>query len=244
MTTENREQKDCLYIVIPAYNEEANIRSVVSDWYPVVCLHSGEGRSRLVVIDDGSRDSTVDILREMAAERPLMEVISKPNSGHGPTVRFGYRYALDHGADYIFQTDSDGQTLPSEFGPFWVAREDYDMVIGWRSARKDGIGRVFVSGTLRLVIRLIFGVKTRDANTPYRLIRRDALAQALERIPEDFFLANVLLTVILAKRRFRIRYIPITFRPRQGGTNTINMKRIFRIGREAVRSFLVIRRNL
>ena len=54
----------------------------------------------------------------------------------------------------------------------------------------------------------------------------------------------LVLTVILAKRKFRIRYIPITFRPRQGGTNTINMKRIFRIGREAVRSFLVIRRNL
>ena len=45
---------DKLYIVIPAYNEEANIRQVIEDWYPIVEAHSGDGASRLVIIDDGS----------------------------------------------------------------------------------------------------------------------------------------------------------------------------------------------
>ena len=62
---------DKLFIVIPAYNEEENIRQVIDDWYPVVEAHNGDGESRLVIIDDGSKDSTFKIMEEYAKERPL-----------------------------------------------------------------------------------------------------------------------------------------------------------------------------
>ena len=110
---------ESLYIVIPAYNEEENIKHVIQDWYPVVERHAAGGVSRLLVIDDGSRDRTYEILQEFCESYPLLEVVTKPNAGHGATLLFGYHYALKHGADYIFQTDSDGQTLPEEFEPFW-----------------------------------------------------------------------------------------------------------------------------
>ena len=110
---------DCLYIVIPAYNEEENIRRVLEDWYPVVERHGGGGASRMVVVDDGSRDGTRKILDEFAAEHPLLVPLTKENGGHGAAVLWGYRYAIQNGADYVFQTDSDGQTLPEEFEPFW-----------------------------------------------------------------------------------------------------------------------------
>ena len=160
---------DKLYIVIPAYNEEENIAQVVDDWYPVVEKYNGDGESRLVIIDDGSKDNTYEILKTCAEERPLMLPLTKPNGGHGATVLYGYHYALEHGADYIFQTDSDGQTLPEEFPPFWEERENYDMVIGWRRGRQDGGSRVFVTKTLKAVIKVCFGVTVTDANTPYRL---------------------------------------------------------------------------
>ena len=80
-------------------------------------------------------------MEEYAKERPLFCPITKPNGGHGATVLYGYHYALEHGADYIFQTDSDGQTLPSEFEAFWEQRSLYDMVIGWRKGREDGASR-------------------------------------------------------------------------------------------------------
>ena len=99
-----------LYIVIPAYNEEANIETVVKEWYEVIKERSEE--SRLVVIDDGSKDSTYAIMQKMAETMPKFVPLTKPNGGHGATVLYGYRYALDHGADYVFQTDSDGQTRP------------------------------------------------------------------------------------------------------------------------------------
>lgn len=228
---------DKLYIVIPAYNEEENIEEVISDWYPVVEQHSGDGESRLVIIDDGSRDSTWQKLQQAAESRPLFQPLTKPNGGHGATVLYGYRYALEHGADYVFQTDSDGQTLPEEFEPFWQQRESWDMVIGWRKGRQDGASRVFVTKTLKAVIKVCFGVTVTDANTPYRLMKAETMKRYLGLIPENFNLSNVLLTVIYHKKGCRVKYIPITFRPRQGGVNSINMKKIFGIGRQALSDF-------
>ena len=228
---------DILYIVIPAYNEEDNITKVIEDWYPVVLAHDGGGSSRLVIIDDGSKDKTFSILQMAAESRPLLCPITKPNSGHGATVLFGYRYALDHGADYVFQTDSDGQTLPEEFEPFWAQRENYDMVIGWRKGRQDGASRVFVTKTLKNVIRVCFGVTVKDANTPYRLMKAETLRHYIDLIPQNFNLSNVLLSVIYQKKGCRVQYFPITFRPRQGGVNSINMKKIFKIGKQAISDF-------
>ncbi len=233
---------DKLYIVIPAYNEEENIESVVNDWYPVVEKAGGE--SRLVVIDDGSHDSTYKKMQELAKERPMFTPVTKQNEGHGATVLYGYQYALDAGADYVFQTDSDGQTLPEEFWPFWEKREDYAMVIGHRKGRQDGASRVFVTKTLKLVCRICFHVTVTDANTPFRLMQAGTLAENMKLVPEKFNLSNVILSVIYAKKKQKVLYLPITFRPRQGGVNSINLKKIFKIGKKALHDFRMINRCL
>jgi glycosyltransferase involved in cell wall biosynthesis len=226
---------DKLYIIIPAFNEEANIEAITHEWHEVVAGISEQ--SRLVVIDDGSKDGTYEKLLEMQKELPQLEAISKPNSGHGPTLLQGYRYALDKNADYVFQTDSDGQTLPSEFEPFWANRQDYDFQIGWRKKRQDGLSRVFVSKVLKVVLFLQFGLWTKDANTPFRLMSAESLKEIIALIPENHNLANVLMVVFYHKKKKRIKYRPITFRPRQGGENSINLKKIIKIGWAAVKSF-------
>lgn len=233
---------DKLYIVIPAYNEEENIESVVADWYPVIEKVGGE--SRLVVIDDGSRDSTYKKMQELAKTRPMFTPVTKQNEGHGATVLYGYQYALDAGADYVFQTDSDGQTLPGEFFAFWEKRADYAMVIGHRKGRQDGASRVFVTKTLKLVCRLCFHVTVTDANTPFRLMQAGPLKENIKLVPEKFNLSNVILSVIYAKKKQAVLYLPITFRPRQGGVNSINLKKIFKIGRKALHDFRMINRCL
>lgn len=109
-----------LYVVIPAYNEEENIISVVEEWHEkLVKLPSRGGGVKLLIVDDGSKDSTYKILKELSLTRKLLIPITKKNGGHGSAVLEGYRYAIENGADYIFQTDSDGQTLASEFESFW-----------------------------------------------------------------------------------------------------------------------------
>ena len=229
---------DRLFVIIPAYNEEENIRQVVNDWYPIVEKYGTD--SRLVVIDDGSSDSTYGILEELAKTMPKLTALTKSNGGHGATVLYGYKYALDNGADYVFQTDSDGQTLPSEFEPFWIARTRYDISIGYRNKRRDGFMRVLVTRILRLVVYICFRVYVLDANTPYRLMSADTLRENLKYIPEDFFLSNVAISAIYKKKRQRVHFIPISFRPRQGGVNSINIIKIFKVGLSSFRSFIVI----
>ncbi|MBQ7155248.1 MAG: glycosyltransferase family 2 protein [Synergistaceae bacterium] len=233
-----------LCLVAPAYNESQNITQFIEEWYPVVEKHKGEGLSRLVVIDDGSKDNTCAILQELSDTHPLLLPITKPNGGHGSAILSGYRYALEHKADYIFQTDTDGQTLPAEFEAFWALRNDYDAVLGKRPDRQDGIMRKFVERVLCLMLRIIFGVNVPDANAPFRLMRASLLQKYITKLPRDFNLANVMLTTYFAYFHENIAFRDITFRPRQGGKNSIHLKRITAIGLKAIKDFLRLRKEI
>ncbi len=228
---------------MPAYNEAENIREVVEEWYPVV-KHASPEKGRLVIINDGSKDDTLTRLHELQEGRPQLVVIDQPNSGHGATLLNAYSFALDHGADYIFQTDSDGQTRPDEFEAFWQMRKDYSVIIGNRNHREDGFSRIIVTKVLKFVLWLVFGIAVPDANTPFRLMNRRVLSDYLSDVPERFNLSNVMLTVLFLYNEERVKFLPITFRPRQGGVNSLNLPRIFRIGLHAVRDFYEIRRGM
>ncbi len=236
---------DKLYIVMPAYNEEANIEDVIQQWHPVCEQIQAEGNeAKLVIANDGSKDNTYAIMQQLQTKYPLLLPLDKPNSGHGAAVLYLYRYAIANGADYVFQTDSDGQTLPEEFWQMWKSRQQFDFQIGTRGGRQDGASRVFVTKTLRLVVWLMFHVWVKDANTPFRLMKTERLKAIMEYIPQDFFLANVAVSAIAVKKNEKIAWYPITFRPRQGGVNSINMRRIFKIGVKALGDFRTINRNL
>ena len=170
--------------------------------------------------------------------------MDKSNGGHGPTVLFGYRYAIANGADYIFQTDSDGQTNPDEFEPFWNQRGCYDAVIGTRSVRGDGRSRKFVENVVCLLLRLIFGVKVSDANAPYRLMKTDLVDKYINKLPEDFNIPNIMFTTYFVYYKEKVKFIDISFKPRQGGTNSLNVKKIVKIGGDAVKDFCKLRREL
>ena len=232
---------DKLYIIIPAYNEEANIELVAREWHEVV---AGIGQDSRLVINDGSKDQTYEKLCALQAELPQLLPVTKENGGHGATVLYGYFYALEHGADYIFQTDSDGQTLASEFQGFWEQRNEKKVLIGYRNHREDGISRIFVTKVLKMVLFLIFGIRVTDANTPYRLMPKKLLQKYIVKVPENFNLSNVMLTVLFLRGKENVQFIPITFRPRQGGVNSINLKKITKIGIQAVKDFRTIKKNL
>jgi len=233
---------DKLYIIIPAYNEEENIEIVVREWHDVVAKINAQ--SRIIVIDDGSKDNTYTKLKELQKELPQLEAITKPNGGHGATVLYGYRFALEKEADYVFQTDSDRQTLPEEFWLFWGLREKYAMIIGSRNKRKDGFSRIFATKVLRFVLWRVFSLDIPDANTPFRLISAKKLSKYLPFIPPGFNLSNIMLTVCLMRYKENVKFIPITFKPRQGGVNSINFKKILKIGIKSVKDFSLIKKEL
>ena len=231
--------------VMPAYNEAENIGDTIKQWYPLVAQLAQSGNhARLVIANDGSKDNTFAIMEAMKAEYPLLEPLDKPNSGHGATILHLYRHALEQGADYIFQTDSDGQTNPGEFWQMWNHRDDYDFQIGHRKGRQDGFSRLVVTKTLRFIVWVMFRVWVVDANTPFRLMRADKLQSIMNIIPQDFFLANVAISAIAVRWNYRIGWYDITFKPRQGGVNSINLKRIFKIGWKALGDFRQLNHKL
>lgn len=244
---------DSLYIIIPAYNEAENIGEIIKQWYPIILRHNADGNSRLVILDDGSKDNTLELVKREVAKKEFLEVITRENSGHGATIYFGYQYAIESNADFIFQTDSDGQTLAAEFESFWNKRYDDDVIIGDRSDRQDGFMRKVVSFCLRLLVETVFKVKIKDTNTPYRLMSRQALQTAIAYIPKEYSLTNVGLTAVFAsmaagrvgaKNRINLSFKPITFKPRQAGVNSINIPKIIKMGIKAVGDLTDIKKKL
>ena len=231
-----------LYIVMPAYNEEANIRRTVEQFYPII--EKIGKNSKLVIVDDGSKDNTFKIIQELSISYPNLIPVSKVNSGHGATCLFAYKFAIGKEAKWIFQTDSDGQTNPEEFWTFWENRNKFDFIIGSRVNRLDGISRIIVTKIMKIIILLKFGVIVRDANTPFRLMKSERLRLLLENIPDDFFLSNILISTMVVMTKEKIAWVPISFKPRQGGVNSINLKRIFKIGFKALKEFSDAKNNL
>lgn len=233
--------EESLYIVMPAYNEEANIVSVVDEWYPI--LDFGNENSRLVIADGGSKDKTLEILYNLQNKYPKLVVFSKPNTDHGTKVIFLYKYAIEQGVDWVFQTDSDGQTLPSEFAGFWEKRLKYDAILGNRTKRGDGKDRKFVEFVLRMYLFSFFGTMVPDANAPFRLMRPEVVNKYISLMPDDFNLPNAILAMSFKKYGDKVVFEEITFRPRQGGKNYMNKKRILKIGKKALRDFRQLKKN-
>jgi len=235
---------DTLYIVMPAYNEEENIKTTLDSWYPIIETHNTDGSSRLVVVNDGSKDNTYQMMQEYAETHPLFVPLTKPNGGHGPTVIYAYDYAVKQGADWIFQTDSDGQTDPAEFDAFWNDRNDYDALFGNRTERGDGQSRAFVEKVVCMLVRHFFGVKVPDANAPFRLMKAEKVKQYLTKLKPDYNLPNIMMTTYFVYYKNKVDFRPITFKPREKGTNSINVKKIVKIGQAALKDFRELKKTL
>lgn len=233
---------DSLYIVMPAYNEETNIEKTVNTWYRI--LDGKDEASRLVVADSGSSDSTHQILLNLQNQYPKLVILEHTEKQHGPKVIALYDYAIKNHIDYIFQTDSDGQTNPDEFDQFWKLRKKYDGIFGYRPERGDGKIRAFVEKVVCALLRLYFGVKVPDANAPFRLMKTDVVKKYLYKMKPDYNLPNIMMTTYFVYYHEKCRFLPISFKPRQGGKNSVNLMKIVKIGWGALKEFEKLKRKM
>jgi dolichol-phosphate mannosyltransferase len=237
----DRRTRPELVAVIPVYNEQDSIAKVVHEWMSELDKFCGD--FVVLTIDDGSRDRSLEVLRSLQDRYgPRLLVLTRPNRGHGQTCLEGYRRGATMGARYLLQIDSDGQCDPRYFKQLWHMREQFAVVYGERKTRDDGWKRVVVSQVLRLMLRLAFHVNCPDANVPYRLMKTDAVMGAVNRISEDFHLANVALAILLAQDKSCSHgFVPIGFRERLGGKPSVKLS-LF--GRKAVELYRSIRKML
>lgn len=233
---------DILYVVLPAYNEEENIEIVVKNWYAI--LDGKAENSQIVIADSGSNDKTHEILIGLQKDFPKLVVLNKTGRYHGEKVIALYDYAIKSGADWIFQTDSDGQTNPDEFEAFWELRSEYDGIFGMRTIRGDGKSRAFVEKVVCLLLKLYFGVKVPDANAPFRLMKSEILKKYLYRLSPDYNIPNIMITTYFSYYREKATFKEISFKPRQGGVNSINITKIVKIGWKAIWDFKKLKKGM
>jgi dolichol-phosphate mannosyltransferase len=219
-------------IVIPTFNEGPGIQMVAQDWIDIAKQVSEH--SKVIIIDDGSSDGSGAALQSLAKERPQLLLHRQTNQGHGKAILKGYRMALDTGAEFVFQTDSDKQISEEQFWRFWSHRDKSPVLIGNRSSRQDGFLRVVIAALLRAHVLLLFQKSTPDANCPFRLMSAKALAEALDTISNVSFLTNVALTVRFCQREIAIHWIPVPFGKRQHGQGFVKLSRLIELYRLSV----------
>jgi dolichol-phosphate mannosyltransferase len=221
----NKTMKAELMIVMPVYNEQASVRKVVNEWFQEV--ENWTEDFVFLAINDGSTDGTLKILERLRIQLgERIEIVDQPNSGHGQSCINGYRIARDRGIPYVFQIDSDGQCDPQYFFKFWRERENFDVIYGKRVRRDDGWRRVVASKVLWATLIVFGGVNCVDANVPYRLMKIRSIAHYLEKVPRDFFLANVALAILLSRdKSIKAGAVLIHFRERYGGEPSVRMSK-------------------
>ena len=210
-----------LALVMLVFNEEDIIAKVISDWLNV----SKNIKSIIIVIDDGSNDNTLKIIKNIKNKR--LKIIRQKNSGHGPAILRGYKYAIKTDAKYIFQTDTDNQFFTSDFNKFWKLREKFDLILGFRKIRYDDNIRLIITRILRLILNIFFGIKIKDSNIPYRLMNKKFLDHSLKNYNLETNIVNVFLSII-AFKKFKTTTLKVNHKKRLTGKVWIVSFRLFK----------------
>jgi glycosyltransferase involved in cell wall biosynthesis len=158
-----------LSIFFPALNDAGTIASLV-----ITARQTARRLTpdfEIIVINDGSADATADILDELARTYPEVRAVHHPvNRGYGGALRSGFSTASK---ELIFYTDGDGQYDPAELEALWPhMTASVDLINGYKISRSDPLHRIVVGRIYHYTVKLLFGLKVRDVDCDFRLMRR------------------------------------------------------------------------
>jgi len=213
-----------LTLVMPVYNEEGAISSVLAQWTKV--LHALQIDYQIAVYNDGSKDGTLTALNNISQNNSRIIVIDKSNSGHGPTILKGYLEHLD--SSWLFQIDSDGELGPEKFAVLWSKRYAYDLLIGNRINRKSPLPRRITTRMSRYTVWLLYGRTVLDVNCPYRLFRPLKLREYLLKIPPNTFAPNLIIAGLASQLHLRVFQTEVVHTDRTTGEVSIRKWKLFK----------------
>ena len=201
-------------VALPAYNEAESLPRTVP---PVVAaLRQVTDDFEVVVVDDGSRDRTADVVRELTQQYPEVRLVQHPvNLGYGAAVWTGITSGQK---EFIFYTDADGQFDITELSRLVPYTGEYDMIIGYRAPRRDPPKRLVFAFGWKLFVTALFGYVARDIDCAFKLFRRDVLDHVYVESRGAAFSAELLIKT--RDRGFRIKELPVTHLPRKAGHAT------------------------
>ena len=206
-------------IIIPAYNESANIEKTVE------AIKKEASEFDYVIINDCSTDNTREI-----CEKNQYNIVNLPiNIGIGGAVQTGYRYGYEEGYDVAVQVDGDGQHDPRFLNEMaeYLESHNLDMVIGSRFINKEGFQS---SGARRLGIKyftvliyLMTGKKITDPTSGLRMANRDVMKLFAYDYPKDYPEPESVVAILRQKKK--VEEIPVIMKAREGGVSSISPKK-------------------
>ena len=204
-----------IIVIVPAYNEEKNIKQVVEE------IYAKTQEVDVVVISDGSKDATAEKVKETKAR-----LIQLPNNlGIGGAVQTGMKYAYENQYEIAIQVDGDGQHNPSYITQMVekIRQENYDMVIGSRFVEKTQYQQTFfrmlgINITSQL-IKAITGVKIYDTTSGFRAVNQTVIIEFATNYPYDYPEPETNMKMILQGKK--ILEMPVEMRKRMAGKSFI-----------------------
>jgi glycosyltransferase involved in cell wall biosynthesis len=233
--------KPGLSVFFPAYNDSGTIASLV-----ITALQTARALTpefEVIIVDDGSADATAQIADELARTYPEVKVVHHPrNRGYGGALQSGFG-AASH--EFVFYTDGDAQYDPAEMTRLWSALGDnVDLVNGYKISRSDPMHRIVIGRLYHHTVKLLFGLKVRDVDCDFRLLRRSIFQRVtLEKT------SGVICLEMMKKIQdagFRIAEVPVHHYHRAyGKSQFFNFSRLFKTGVDVAKLWmaLVVRRE-
>jgi glycosyltransferase involved in cell wall biosynthesis len=225
-----------LSVFFPAYNDSGTIASMVIRAVQAAAALTPD--YEVIVVNDGSADATAAIADELARTYPHVRVIHHPNNrGYGGALQTGFRSATK---DLIFYTDGDAQYDPAELAVLWAQMTPaIDLVNGYKISRADPLHRIIIGRVYHYTVSLMFGLKLRDVDCDFRLMRRTIF----ERI--NLEKTSGIICVEMMKKiqdgGFRIAEVPVHHYHRAyGKSQFFNFRRIFKTGVDVFRLWFLL----
>ena len=219
-------QSDCI-VIIPTYNEKENIEKIIRAVFAL------EKAFHILVIDDGSPDGTADIVKRLMQTDFLGELFLIERSGKqglGTAYIAGFKWALEHKYDYIFEMDADFSHDPNDLPRLYsaCADEGYDLAIGSRYISGVNVinwpmSRVLMSYFASMYVRLITGLKIQDTTAGFKCYKRRVLSTIqLDKIRFKGYAFQIEMKYTTYKCGFKIKEVPVVFVNRVEGVSKMN----------------------
>jgi dolichol-phosphate mannosyltransferase len=215
-------------VVIPTYNEAENVRNLLPE------ILKTKADLEVLVVDDSSPDGTADVVRNLSEAEPRIHLLQRQEKmGLGTAYVAGFKFAIDHCFDYVFEMDADRSHDPREIPNFLEKMDKYDLVIG--SRYRNGVRvvnwpvtRLLLSYFANVYTRTITGLPVKDATGGFKCFRRKVLESIdLDSITSNGYSFQIEMTYKAWKKGFRIHEIPIVFVDRTVGASKMSKKIVY-----------------
>lgn len=224
----------------PAYNEEKNLKALIKKADQI--FNQLFFNYEIIIINDGSRDNTLQILEELKGSFSKLKIIShKENLGYGAALKSGFLAAQK---DLIFFSDADNQFDLGEIKLFLSEIENFDVIIGFRKNRQDNFIRRLNTWLWNNLINFLFKIRVSDVDCAFKLFRKEILEKIK---PQNFQSQGAMISaeilVKLKKADAKIRELPISHFPRTAGKPSgVKLKVIIKAFKELFRFYFQFRK--